>query len=225
VTDIVRANNGILNRFGQGHKQVWLTEFNASPRRDPAATISAQFNVSLEQQADFIVQASAIALAEGVDRMAVYKLYDDNFTAGVSEPWGLVRADGSLRPAYDAYRQMIGSLTGAQNIQRFSSNGATLVAASFPEHTVYMMWSDTFNGGEFLIGGGLGAETPVFDAAGIPVPAALAADGSLLIDAPAAERIDVSWVVVAGPVRVLTVGGPMRPVQFRATGGGTVQLN
>ena len=222
VADIVRANTGILNRFGLGHKQVWLNEYNASPRRDPAAAIAAAFNVSLEQQADFIVQASAIALAEGVDRMAVYKLYDDNFTAGVSEPWGLVRADGSLRPAYDAYRHVIGSFTGAQNVQRFSSGGATLVVASFPDHTVHVMWSDTFNGGEFLVSGG---EAPVLDAAGVLVPTTIDADGSLLIDAPPAERIDVSWVVVAGPVRVLNAGGEMRSVRFRAAGGGVVQMN
>jgi hypothetical protein len=226
VVDIVRANTGILNRFNQGEKQVWLTEFNASPRRDPAAAIAAQFNVSLEQQADFIVQASAIALAEGVDRMSVYKMYDDNFTAGISEPWGLVRADGSLRPAFEAYRQVIGSFTGAQNVLRYSSNGGTLVVATFPDHTVYGMWSDTFNAGEFLIGGGdLGTETPVFDAARNPIVPAIAPDGSLLIEAPGAERIDASWVVVAGPVRLVTVNGPMRPVRFRSSAGGVVQLN
>jgi hypothetical protein len=158
--------------------------------------------------------------------MAVYKLYDDNFTAGISEPWGLVRADGSLRPAFVAYRQVITSFTGAQNVLRYSSNGGTLVVATFPDHTVYAMWSDTFNAGEFLIGGGdLGAETPVFDAARNPIVPAIAPDGSLLIEAPGAERIDASWVVVAGAVRLVTVNGPMRPVRFRSSTGGVVQLN
>ena len=105
IEPILLANLQILRDFGLQDKEIWLAEYNASPRRDPEARIETMFDISLGQQADFIVQASAIALALGVDRMAVYRLYDNDFVPGEHEPWGLVRGDGSLRPAFYAYQQ------------------------------------------------------------------------------------------------------------------------
>src|SRR5690606_1269886 len=120
-------NRAILERFGQGKKSIWVGEFNASPRRDPEGGINAPFEITLEQQADYIVQASALALAAGVERLAVYRLYDDNFTPGQTEPWGLVRYDGTLRPAFYAYQSVIQRFAGAKSVRRFTIPEATMI--------------------------------------------------------------------------------------------------
>lgn len=213
VWDILNSYTNILNRYGQGAKELWLAEFNASPRLDPQAYLDAPFKITLEQQADFIVQASALALAAGTDRMAVYKLYDDHFTPGISEPWGLVRADGSLRPAYTAYRQVISLFSGAADVQRIATRRGTLVTLAFPDHTVYVMWSNTYEPVQFTIGASE-AEVTVYDAAG-NATSLPTSGGQVIIDAPAAQATDMTWVVVAGAVRIVSLSGGVRSVTFR----------
>jgi hypothetical protein len=209
----------VLGEFGLAGKQIWLSEYNASPRRDPAASIGAPFQLSLEQQADFIVQASALALVGGIDRLAVYKLYDNDFVPGRSEPWGLVRADGSLRPAFTTYQQVIANFRNANDVRRYSSEEATLVTLEFGDRTLHVMWNDTFTAGEFLIA-----------AQGITVTDALGnqwnpRDGQpTVIDAPAAEQVDMPGVVVAGPVRMVTLPGGPHSVSFRSASGGVTPL-
>jgi hypothetical protein len=228
VWPILMANVEILREFGLQQKDIWLAEFNASPRRDPEARIETMFNVSLEQQADFIVQASAIALAAGVDRMAVYRLYDNDFVPGVQEPWGLVRTDGSLRPAFYSYQQVIARFTGARSIQRFTIPEAELITFSFPERTVYAMWSSGFTGGDFLINMGNAEDAVIVsNAAGEEEETPLEEDGGVnlaVIDAPPAERIDLPWVVVAGPVRLVEIAGAPRTVWYRGEGGAVTQV-
>jgi polysaccharide biosynthesis protein PslG len=220
VRYILNSTQTILSNFGLRRKELWLTEFNASPRRDPNGGISgASFNVSPEQQADFIVQASALALAANVERMAVYRLYDNDFVSGQSEPWGLVRADGSQRPAFGAYQRVIQQFRGATRVRAYSNEAATLVTMSVGGKTVYVMWSDTFEGGEFLMKGAP-AEITVQDSLGNAIPQA---GGT--IAAPGAEHIDVDFVVVSGAVRIVTLrGGPLR-VQFRQPNGNILTLN
>lgn len=228
VWPILMANVEILREFGLQEKDIWLAEYNASPRRDPEASIEAMFDVSLEQQADFIVQTSAIALAAGVDRMAVYRLYDNDFVPGEHEPWGLVRADGSLRPAFYAYRQVIDRFAGARQTQRYTTPEAEMITLLFPERTLYVMWSSGFSGGEFLINMG-NEETDVLvaDAVGDEIIAPLEENGGVnlaVIEAPAAERIDLPWVVVAGAVRMVEIEGAPRTVWYRSEGGAVTQI-
>jgi hypothetical protein len=229
VVPIIDQTNAILYDFGLTRKQVWLAEYNASPRRDPAAALpEAMFQVSLAQQADFIVQAAALARAQGVDRVAVYRLYDNAFTPGVSEPWGLVRGDGSLRPAFAAYQQVIGRFSGARRAEYTPVEGADLVTFRFPDRTLYVLWSSAFEGGEFLLNAsGLSGEVQVTDAEGVETALALtelSGASFAVIDAPPAEPIDLPWVVVAGPVRLLELPGPPRTVLFRNAQGQVTQM-
>jgi hypothetical protein len=223
------AYRDFLDEFDLEDKAIWITEFNASPRRDPIGGLDAPFRVSLQQQSNYIVQASALALAANVERMAVYRLYDDNFTPGESEPWGLVRYDGSRRPAFGAYQQVIARFTGAQRVRRYSLPEATLVTMAFPDHTLYVMWNDTYDSGQFVVNAGSRTEPlTVFDAQGrvwtqrlVPRAGAHVA----LIYAPPAEEIDIPWLVVAGPVRMVEVEGRPRSVWFRRSDGQVVQFN
>ncbi len=228
VVPIIEQSNAILWDYGLANKEVWLAEYNASPRRDPQAGIDAMFHVSLDQQADFIVQAAALALAQGVDRLAVYRLYDNAFTPGVSEPWGLVRGDGSLRPAFAAYQQVIERFNGAERVEYTPSEGADLVTFRFSDRTLYVMWSSAFAPGTFMIhAGGIDGPVMVTDAEGRETQLELSARSGAnfaVIEAPAAEQIDLPWVVVAGRVRLLELPGAPRTVLFRSATGQTTQL-
>ena len=218
VWTILKSNRDILARFGLSGKAIWLTEFNASPRLDPKARLKARFQVSLDQQADFIIQASALALAAGVERLAVFKLYDNDFVPGQTEPWGLVRADGTLRPAFLAYQGVIQHFSGVQRVQRYDNGQATLVTLTFPDRTLYVIWSDTFQAGQVVAPA---SDITVYDAIGRPVQEPQAG----VIELPGAEKIDVESVVVAGAVRILSLPGAPRRVEFRTGGGIVVPLN
>ncbi len=218
VREIIDANQRILRAFGLGAKDIWLSEFNASPRRDPAAAIGSPFQVSLEQQADFVVQAAAIALAEGVDRMAVYRLWDNDFVPGQTEPWGLLRADGSPRPAFHAYQQVIQRMNGAGQVTYLQRGGGEMVMFQFPDRTLYAFWSSGTEPGEFIINAAGVSELGVVDAARNPVEIQMV-DGRVVIPAPGAEMIDMNFVVVAGPVRIVELPGGPRSVSYRTAAG------
>ncbi len=104
VYDITQALYGILRRNGL-KQPIWINETNSPPSSDPLNPWQAPtFVTSLDQQADFMIHAFALGLAAGAQRIAVYKLIDyPPYPAGFPA-FGLVRADGTRRPAYDAVK-------------------------------------------------------------------------------------------------------------------------
>ncbi|MCL4545867.1 MAG: hypothetical protein M1118_14975 [Chloroflexi bacterium] len=91
------AAHGIYN------KEVWESEANVVPNNDPASSQpQGPFRATLDQQASYMIEAPALALAAGVDRFSVYKMTDTSGEPG-GALYGLERDNGSLRPAYYAY--------------------------------------------------------------------------------------------------------------------------
>lgn len=96
----------IQRRYGV-HKPILLTELNAMPTDDPQATCADRPappgpRVTLAQQAAFTIQSFALAAAAGYQRVEFYSMVDDSACQNL--PWGLVRANGSRRPAATALR-------------------------------------------------------------------------------------------------------------------------
>ena len=87
-------------------KPIWLTETNAAPSTDPSWPVpDPTFSITLDEQAHFIIQSMAMALAAGANRVAIYKMADvPADRAANPEPFGLVRQDGSRRPAFSAFQ-------------------------------------------------------------------------------------------------------------------------
>ena len=103
--DIIGAFYGMMGGRGIS-KPIWLVETNAPPIDDPSWPVDNHtFVVTQQEQAAFIPQAFAVSLAAGAQRIAIYKMKDvpGDRTAN-PEPFGLLRADGSRRPAFDSYR-------------------------------------------------------------------------------------------------------------------------
>ncbi len=95
-------------------KPLWLTETNAAPSNDPKWPVAnPKFIITLDEQSSFIIQSFAMALAAGASRIAVYKMADvPNDRAANPEPFGLVREDGSHRPAFAAFQVAANYLAG-----------------------------------------------------------------------------------------------------------------
>lgn len=113
IYDLIAWHRGQM--FSHGiDKPIWLTETNAAPSSDPTWLVAnPTFPISLDEQAAFIPQAFAMALAGGASRVGVYKMIDTpGDRAANPEPFGLVRDDGSRRPAFTAYRVAANYLSG-----------------------------------------------------------------------------------------------------------------
>lgn len=93
-------------------KPIWIVESNAVPGDDPL--VQAQpgpYRATLEQQASYIIQSFALGVAAGVERQGVYKMLDERPENG--QYFGLMRNDGTLRPAYVAYQVAASYLSDA----------------------------------------------------------------------------------------------------------------
>lgn len=103
IKSIIQEVERIQGRYGL-EKPIWINETNAPPNLDPEWPVNRpRFNIDLDQQAWFIVQALALGFASGAERIGVYKLLDIHLPPG-GESFGLVRPDQSRRPAYSAYK-------------------------------------------------------------------------------------------------------------------------
>jgi len=110
---VATVYRSVLGRFGLT-TPLWLTETNATPYDDPVKGLGRESNglrVTLEQQAAYVVQAFAMGLASGYERMAFHSTMDRSTE---DEVWGLVRNDGTLRPAFVAYQTAARYIAGGR---------------------------------------------------------------------------------------------------------------
>lgn len=107
VAWLVNENRAILNRYGMGGKAIWINETNAAPTNDPNWYVNRPvYQIDLDMQAAFLVQAAALSISAGAERVAVYKMYDQNLPSG-GESFGILSPpDRSPRPAYFAWQMV-----------------------------------------------------------------------------------------------------------------------
>ncbi len=133
-----------LARYGMNGKQIWINETNAPPSDDPQEPpwSTPRFAVSLDQQAAFVIQQFSLAFAGGASRVQVYKLRNTADHPESIEPFGLLRADDSPRPAFDAFRVVTTYLSG-WTAARLERQGE-VVAVTFErgDQTTTVLWTD-----------------------------------------------------------------------------------
>jgi hypothetical protein len=94
-------------------KPIWNVESNAVPWDDPVGLLPREpWRVTMDEQASYIVQMLALSLAADVERVSVYKMRDEFAENG--QYFGLVREDGSTRPAYTALQTAVTYFSGAR---------------------------------------------------------------------------------------------------------------
>jgi hypothetical protein len=145
VYDIVRQAHALLDRYGLVDKRIWINETNAAPTDDPQWPVERPvYQLDLEQQAAFLVQAAALGLAAGAERIAVYKLYDQALPPG-GESFGILSpADQQPRPAYTAWQTAARYFGDAISAERAQSAHADVVRLAHPNgRQTLVAWART----------------------------------------------------------------------------------
>ena len=105
-------------------KPLWIVESNVVPHDDPIQPLPrGGLRATMDEQASYMIQSVALARAAGVERYSVYKLRDEEKEN--EQYFGLVRNDGTARPAYVAYQVAARELAGVSDAHYFWSGAAT----------------------------------------------------------------------------------------------------
>jgi hypothetical protein len=154
VYDIVRAMRDLLDQYGLQEKRIWITETNAGPTDDPLwPVVRPQYQINLAQQSAFLVQAVALGLAAGAERIEAYKFYDWNLPPG-SETFGLIRADGSRRPAFYTWTMAIRHLNDVESAVYTQTDTLDVVRMSHrDDHQTLVAWARTAESTQLEVGG------------------------------------------------------------------------
>ena len=200
VFTIVRTFRDILRRHGL-NKPIWINETNAAPDRDPDWPVNRpNFHVTPEQQSAFLLQAFALGLAAGAERIAVYKLIDPALPPG-GEDFGLLRPDGSRRPAFTAFQTITRYYAGTQAAFLDQMTAVTQVTLDQGGRTTRVLWART--------PGRVFVRLPAF------APAALLVDrtgatqmlqaerGAYTLELPGASCDPVDGCIIGGPTFLL----------------------
>src|SRR5207248_10335814 len=99
--------------------------------------VPTDMRCTLVDQVGYVLQAFGLGLAGGAERVAFYKAQDGagaafNGDVDAVERAGLVREDGSLRPAYVAYQTAVRYLKDGQAAQYFPGRNVETVVVDRP---------------------------------------------------------------------------------------------
>ena len=200
VPDIINATRSALSAYGIS-KPIWVNETNAPPNSDPEWQMpQANYEINLEEQASFLLQSFALALGSGAERVAVYKLLDNDLQPGF-EPFGIIRPDRSRRPAYYAYRLITNEYAGtrAATIDRQAKH--IVVTLDRGHLATRVLWARSEAGIEATVPAQAGSAR-LIDQTGAermvePV------DGQYVIALPGARCADSKGCIIGGPTVLL----------------------
>lgn len=143
ILQILTDVRSILDAHGLGHKPIWINETNAPPSEDfiepPTAPVPNK--ITLEEQADFIIQAFALALAGGAERIAFNKMRNERIHPESVEPYGLLRGDNSRRPAFNAFRVVTTYFAGVQTTTWLQLGSVYIVTLDRGGQTTTVLWN------------------------------------------------------------------------------------
>ncbi|MBI4320019.1 MAG: hypothetical protein HY675_16130 [Chloroflexi bacterium] len=141
--DIPMLFHRIMNQYGFD-KPVWINETNVAPWNDPAGPLTRdRFRATLDEQASFVVQAAAYALASGVDRISFYKMRDEPVLAQGREAFGLVRNDGTARPALAALQVVTRYFAGTRKATMQQNNDVVRIVLDKDNEQVAVIWNQS----------------------------------------------------------------------------------
>ena len=116
VYAVSRLYQRMLEGYGM-RKAIWVGESNVIPAEvSEGQPVRGPWHADMDQQASFMIQAYALGRAAGVERMSVYKMVDEAPEGGLNDLYGLVRNDGSIRPAFTAYQTAVRYLSNPTSV-------------------------------------------------------------------------------------------------------------
>jgi hypothetical protein len=193
----------------QLQKPLWLTETNCPVYNDRTVPEPASGRITTSEQSAYLIQAVALARAAGYQRIGWYTMVDHDASSGIVDRWGLLRTDGTPRPAYQAFQAAAAYLARSDLVFRLAPFGTatvdgwpvTRVVVDDPlEHTrVQVLWR-TADGPSTVNVAAAGSSARLVD------PLGFASD---------ATRTDQGWTVPLPPPRVAE---PSDPPGFQSAG-------
>jgi len=221
VPDVINETRAALRAYGV-EKPIWVNETNASPDSDPQwPLVRPRWRVSLEEQAGFLLQSFALALSAGAERVAVYKLMDAGLQPG-GEPFGLLRPDGSRRPAFDAYRLITSHYAGTVAARYERDALYRLVTLMRDGLVTRVVWARTGQDASVALPA-LAPEALLIDQTGVEQQVK-AEGGSYALALPGARCADeVNGCIIGGTTYLLVeeASGAAFPVESSAAPSGT----
>jgi hypothetical protein len=200
--------SAILTRY-QLSKPIWLTETNCPVYNDASTPVPASGRITTDEQAAYLVQSVALARAAGYQRIGWYSMIDHDPNSGILDRWGLLRPNGTPRPAFRAYQVAARYLAGAHVIATLAPLGSvsadgwpvTRVLLDDPadRSRVQVLWR-TASGPPSVRVDAVGSSAQTVDIVGGTRPA---------------SRVDASWEVPLPPPRVAQ---PFDPPGFQSVG-------
>jgi polysaccharide biosynthesis protein PslG len=193
----------------QLQKPIWLTETNCPVYNDATAPEPATGRITTSEQAAYLIQAIALARAAGYQRIGWYTMLDHDASSGIVDRWGLLRANATPRPAYQAFHVASAYLSRSDVSVRLAPFG-TATANGWPvtrividdplQHTrVQVMWR-TADGPSVVNVQASGTAAELIDPLGFTQSAA---------------RSDAGWSVQLPPPRLPQ---PSDPPGFQSAG-------
>ena len=142
IYNVLGVFRGMMSERGLD-KPIWLVETNAPPHDDSTWPVpNYTFRVSTGEQAAFMPQLLAVALAAGAERIAIYKMKDlEGDRAANPEPFGLLRGDNSRRPAFNALKVATRYMAGVQTAERLRWNEVGIVQLNQIEQTTTVLFA------------------------------------------------------------------------------------
>jgi hypothetical protein len=207
VWQIVTETRALLERYGLGDKAIWINETNASPNLDPDWRVERpNWQITLDQQAAFLVQAAAQGLAGGADAIAVYKLNDFALSPG-GESFGILRPDGTARPAYATWGMMVREFVGVTGGTFARSETLDVVRLDAGERQIIVAWASSGLPAQVRIVA-TGEEAQLLDQYGMMMPIRPMVDadssfGTYTLALPGALCNDVDGCAVGGSPAIL----------------------
>jgi hypothetical protein len=184
VPNVISETRATLQSYGL-EKPIWVNETNAGPTEDPQWPLYRYcWQVTLDDQAGFLLQSFALALASGAERVAVYQWFDYGLEPG-GEPYGVIRPDHTRRPAYDAYRLITTHYAGTISASVIVEDLFYQVTLDRGDQTTRVLWASTDVALSVAVPA-LAGEALLFSQLGENV-AIQPSEGSYLITLPAAR--------------------------------------
>jgi hypothetical protein len=141
--DVYNGTWALRDRLrARGFQQpIWITETNVAAWDDrPVRGNDAspyRFSATADEQAAFVLEAFAYALAADVERVYLYRASD----TGEGEAWGLLQADGGVRPAERTFRFATELLADARSARRLGGEGIDRIVIDRPGARVTLAWA------------------------------------------------------------------------------------
>jgi hypothetical protein len=165
---------------------IWITETNVAAwddrrvRGDAAAPY--RWSATADEQATYVLETFAYALAADVERVFLYRASD----TGEGEAWGLLQVDGTARPAERAFRFAAEALAGATRARRVEDPGVERSVVERPGQRVTVAWATGPSDAPLVFDAASAAPALLRDKLG-GVGSVAPVDGKLILSLPGAS--------------------------------------